>query len=113
MRMRLYQTPLGIVCAPTMKDCRAILAVAGANPAAKVEPVRRARGVIFSVAGYVEPDKLDKHIEKFKWMGSDERRRELVKLQNLPPDYGPLFGEPRKPKEDKSDESNSRSDGPA
>ena len=91
-RMRLYATPLGIVCADSAKDCRAVLAIFGADPKAKIEPVRRARGVIFEVAGHIEPDKIDKHVEKFKWMGSDERRRELIKLQNLPPDYGPLFG---------------------
>jgi len=91
-RMRLYATPIGIVCADSAKDARAVLAVAGADAKAKIEPVRRARGVVFEVVGHIEPDTIDAHIEKFKWMGPDERRRELVKLQNLPPTYGPLFG---------------------
>lgn len=91
-RMRLYQTPIGIVCANSAKDCRAVLAIAGADAAAKIEPVHRARGVVFAVQAYIEPDTIDTHVETFKWMGSDERRRELIKLQNLPPDYGPLFG---------------------
>jgi hypothetical protein len=113
-RMRLYQTPLGIVCADSRKDCRAILAVAGADPKAVIEPVRRARGVIFSVAGYIEPETIDQHVEKFKWMGHDERLRELIKLQNLPPDYGPLFGTTVKElnKEDDHEGSN-RGQGPA
>lgn len=91
-RMRLYQTPLGIVCADSAKDCRAVLALAGADPKARIEPVHRARGVVFEVAGHIEPDRIDAHVERFRWMGPDERRRELVKLQNLPPEYGPLFG---------------------
>lgn len=91
-RMRLYATPIGIVCADSAKDARAVLAIFGADAAAKIEPVRRARGVVFEVSGHIKSAKLDTHIEKFKWMGSDERRRELIKLQNLPPDYGPLFG---------------------
>lgn len=111
-RMRLFQTPLGIICADGRKDCRAILAIAGADPKAEIEPVRRARGVIFSVAGYIEPDSIDQHVEKFKWMGPDERLRELVKLQNLPPDYGPLFGRPQQKKEEQ-DESDVGCEGQA
>lgn len=91
-RMRLYQTPIGIVCADSASDCRAILGVFGANPQAHIEPVHRARGVVFEVAGHLDSASIDAHVEKFKWMGPDERRRELMKLQNLPPDYGPLFG---------------------
>jgi hypothetical protein len=91
-RMRLYATPIGIVCADSVKDCRAVLAIFGADAKAKIEPVRRARGVVFAVQAYIEPETINTHIEKFKWMGPDERRRELVKLQNLQPEYGPLFG---------------------
>ena len=108
MRMRLYQTPLGIVCAPTVKDCRAILAIFGADPLVPVIPVKRARGVIFAVAGHIEPDAIDQHIHKFKWMGPDERRRELIKLRNLPADYGPLFGGQNGGHDDEGD---SRSEG--
>lgn len=91
-RMRLYATPLGIVCADSAKDCRAVLAIFGADPKARIEPLRRARGMVFAVQAHIEPDKIDAHVEKFKWMGPDEQRRELTKLQDLPPEYGPLFG---------------------
>ena len=116
MKMLLFATPLGVVCANSRKDCRAILAMAGADPSAQIEIVRRARGVIFAVQAYIEPSTIDTHIEKFKWMGSDERRRELIKLRNLPVDYGPLFGtseqEEVQQEERTDNESDNRSQGP-
>lgn len=114
-RMRLYQTPLGIVCADSAKDCRAVLAIFGADAKAHIEPVHRARGVIFAVQGHVDVGTIEEHVEKFKWMGPDERRRELVKLQNLPPEYGPLFGYsargPKPEERGQEDESDNRSQG--
>lgn len=92
MRLRLYQTPLGIVLARNIKDCRSIIALAGAPADAQVETVKRRRGIIFAVIGFIEPNTdVEVDAEKFKWMGPDERRRELVQARNLPPDYGPLF----------------------
>lgn len=111
-RMRLYATPLGIVCADSAKDCRSVLAIFGADAKAKIEPVRRARGVIFEVAGHIESAKIDQHVEKFKWMGPDERRRELVKLQHLPPDYGPLFGIIEREEKGQDHEGDDRGTGP-
>lgn len=93
MRLRLYQTPIGVVLARNKRDCRDIIALAGAADDVPIKPVKRVRGVIFTVVGAIEaPDEAD---EKFKWMGSDERRREIIKARDLPVDYGPLFDEVR------------------
>jgi hypothetical protein len=111
MRLRLYQTPIGIVLAQSLRDCRDILVLAGAAEGAEIKPVKRVRGVIFDVVGAVEAAAADDSNadDRFKWMGPDERRRERIKALNLPPSYGPLFDGDG----GRNDESERRSEGPA
>jgi len=89
MKLRLYQTPLGIVMARNLRDCRTLLVHHGEPEDVEIKIFARERGLIFSAAGML--DDVCEAIPNLDMMGPEERRRAIVKALNLPRDDGPLF----------------------